>query len=407
MSKKGLPEEKRSSGRLILPSLIVSQLAIQPPYMLTGLLLVDIALTFGISVGVAGQIRTLSSIVAVVSALIMGALSIRFKHKSLLMTGLLFISISALGCSLAPDFYTMLVCYPITGLGMFMVRPMINTLIAEHFPLEKRAGAIGWTAAGGALAYLIGSPVIGLIAVIGGWRLAFLGFVLPLIVVSLMFAVVGLPSTPQGLRSTVSKGNYLEGFKGVLLNRSAVACLVGNMLSTAAFQLILLYSAAFLRQRFLAPTGFISIVFMGGAVCYILGSLFSGRFVNRFGRKPLTVLAALLAGMFFISTTNTPNMWLSIALSYLGDLFAGIRYTASTSLTLEQVPGFRGTTMSVNEAAYSMGETLGAAIGGLSLLIYNYEVLGLSLGAMGVAAAVIIQFLASDPTSSKPHVVEH
>jgi len=138
-------------------------------------------------------------------------------------------------------------------------------------------------------------------------------------------------------------------------------------------------------------------------LCYTSGSLVSGRSVKSFGRKLLTVFAAFLTGAFVISYTYLPNLWLSMALAFLGCLFGGMRYTASTSLTLEQVPGFRGTMMSINTAAISTGSALGTGIGGLALLLFDYEGLGLSLGVMGIAAAIVVHLLVTDPTRTQSH----
>ena len=393
--------KKRSLGRLFLPSLIISSFAMMPPGILIGLLLIDIALTFEVSVGVAGQVNTLSSIVAVIFALFMGVLSVRFKHKSLLIVGLLFISISSLGCSLASNFSFMLASYSLTGLATAMVTPMALTLIGEHLPLEKRANAVGWVVAGASLSYSIGAPVIGLIADSGGWRFAFLGFVMPIALVSLLLAFIALPFASPKYQTRLSKAAYLEGFKGILSNRSATACLAGNVLRMVSFVAILLYGTSFFRERFLISMGSASIVLLGSALFYTLGSLVSGRLVNVFGRKLVLVLTALPAGLFTIFFTYLPNFWLSLVLNYLGCCFFGIASSASYSLTLEQVPKFRGTMMSINSAAQSLGSTLGAAIGGLALDLYGYDVLGTILGASGVVAAIIFYFLAIDPTRTQ------
>jgi len=333
--------------------------------------------------------------------LFMGLLSVRFRHKSLLMMGLLFMSISALGCGFAPNFDMMLLLYSISGLGIAMVTPMLTTTVGENFPLEKRASAIGWIYAFAALSYVIGAPVISFIAGFGGWRLAFLSFVLFTPLLGLLLAAKGLPSTSRDRRPAMSLGSYLEGFKAVLSNRSADACLVGTALGAASFQAILIYSSSFFRQRFLVSIGFASTVTIGGALGYTLGSVGGGRFVKRFGRKLFTVLTAFIVGMFATSYTSLPNLWLSVAFSVLGCLFAGMRGTATTSLTLEQVPSFRGTMMSINSAATSMGSALGAGLGGLALLMFNYEGVGISLGGMGIAAAIIFHLLATDPTGTE------
>jgi len=394
-------EERRSPGKLVQPSLVLSTFAVNAHGILMGLLLVDIGLTFGAPVGVAGQIRTVSYVVSVIFGLLMGVLSIRFRHKSLLLTGLLLLSISALGCAFAPSFIAMLTFFSIWGVALAMVSPMGLTLTGEHFPQERRASVIGWITAGGATVYVVGAPAIGFIAGLGGWRLAFLGFILPVSLFSLLLAIKGVPATHSRHRSSLSMGDYLAGFKGVFSNRSADACLAGTAFSMASWAAILTYGPSFYRQRFLFSTGSASIFMLVAALCYVLGSVIGGRLVKRFGRKPLTVLAALSAGLFTISFTILPDVWLSVIASLLACLFGGMRVAASNSLTLEQVPEFRGTMMSISSAAGNLGSSLGAGIGGLTLLLFNYEGVGMSLGAMGIAAALVFHLLAIDPTRAE------
>jgi len=46
---------------------------------------------------------------------------------------------------------------------------------------------------------------------------------------------------------------------------------------------------------------------------------------------------------FAISFAHLPNLWFSLALLFLAAWFFGMGASASNSLTLEQVPKFRGT----------------------------------------------------------------
>ena len=388
-----------SPGRLFLPSLAFSYFATGPLGVLTGLLLIDMALTFEVSVGVMGQVNTAFYVVAVIFALFMGALSVQFRHKSLLMLGLLSVTISALGCFFASSFNLMLMLYSMSGVGTAMVTPMAITLIGDYLPLDKRTNAIGWIVASGALSYIVGAPVISFIAGFGGWRLVLLGFVLPISLAGLLLAFFGLPSESRNHQPAESKGALLRSFEGVLSNRSATACLAGNILRSIAFMVVLLYGISFFREHFLVSTGFASIVMLGAALSYTLGSLICSRFVNRFGRKTSTVWAALLAGIFTISFAYLPNLWLSLAFNFLGAWFFGMGASAANSLTLEQVPKFRGTMMSLTSAAQSLGSALGAALGGAILVLSDYLIMGSVLGALGIVAAIIFYFLALDPTS--------
>jgi len=181
--------------------------------------------------------------------------------------------------------------------------------------------------------------------------------------------------------------------------------LAGSALSMASWVAILTYSPSFYRQRFLISTGSASIFILVLAACYVLGSVLGGRLVKRVGTKPLTVVAALFAGLFTVSFTLVPDLGVSILAVFLASASAGMRVAASASLTLEQVPAFRGTMMSISNAAGNLGSSLGVGIGGVMLLLFDYEGVGVSLGAMGVAAAMVFQFLAIDPTRSEKHVI--
>ncbi|MFX0200930.1 MAG: MFS transporter, partial [Candidatus Hodarchaeota archaeon] len=279
-----------------------------------------------------------------------------------------------------------------------MVVPMAVTLGGIYLPLKKRGNAIGWLLTGVALAGLIGAPVIGIIAAVGGWQWAFLGFVLPIAVLSLMLTAKGVPSPARSHRLFKSTGQYLDGFKGVFSNRSATACLLGGVFGMGARQAIVLYGVSFFRQQFLITIEFATILLLLWSLCFIIGSLVGGRIINRLGRKPVTILAAIFSGIFIIAYTNVPNIWLALTLMFLCCVFTSMRATAINSLTLEQVPSFRGAMMSILAAAASMGAALGAGVGGLALLLFNYKVLGLILGTMSLIAGLIFYFWVSDPT---------
>jgi DHA1 family inner membrane transport protein len=395
--KLGTNEKESSLGRLFLPSLVTASFASGPIAVLAALLLIDIGNTFNTSVGVAGQINTSYSAVAFVSALLMGVLSIRFNHKSLLLVGLLLIIISAVGCYLALDFPSFLLSYSLSGVGFAVITPMTFAIVGAHVSLKKRASAVGLIVAGGALVYVIGAPVIAVMAGLGGWRFPLFGFVMPVLLLGMLLAFLGLPSSCTNPQNSVSWGTYLQSFREILSNRSAVACLIGDALRSGAFVAIVVYAASFVRERFLASTDLASLVILGGASCYALGSVVSGVLVNKVGRKASTVLTAVISGVFTVAFAFVPIFWVSVLLILIASWFFGMVASAANSLTLEQVPKLRGALMSIDAAAVNLGSALGAAVGGAALIAFYYEGLGSVLGLLSIMGATIVSFLAVDP----------
>jgi predicted MFS family arabinose efflux permease len=393
-------EEEEKPKKLLLPSLVLSSFTTQPPLIITGLLLIEIGLTFGHPVGVAGQIRTLSSVAGMVFALLMGVLSVRYDHKSLLLMGQGLLLVSAMGCNLSVNFNMMLLAYALTGVGSAMINPMSSALIGEHFPLEERSSAIGWMQAGTSIAFLVGSPAVSYIAKNGGWRTAFLGLMLPISLICMAVSYIGVPSTERGQTSRDKGSRYSDGIKEVLTHRSAIACLFGTILAAALWGGSLTYMMSYFRQNFLIATGWASILLSGLALSKTLGHLSSGYFINRFGRKPFTIISLLLLGLFTTAYLNLDLLWPSMVLVSLSCVFAGFMDSARTSLSLEQIPEYRGSMMSLNRAAYGLGGTLGTGLGGLVLISKGYEGLGISLGVFGLISAVVFHFLTVDPTTS-------
>ena len=395
------PEIRLEEGgtRYVLPALGFARFVLQLPGMLSGLLLIDIASTFGTSVGVTGQIRTTSATVAVVIALLMAGLSVRFKHKHLLMVGIAFIVASALGSGLAPSYTAILAVYSLTGVGMSMVNPMSQSILGEYLPLERRASTMGWMLGASAAAYLVGAPVFTYISGIGGWRWAFLGFVLPMAALSLTFAAYGLPR--PHVKEGGGSGSVVAAFRAVLTNASAAACLVGNLIINACWSTHLSYSSSLLRQRFLASTGLASLSTIVGASCFIVGSVWSGRLVNRFGRKRLTTLIMAPAGLLLLASYNLGYLPLTLVTAWLAALLNGMLFSAASNLTLEQLPRFRGTMMSISAATGSLGSAIGAALGGWILVNYYYPQVGWFMGAINVVGVLVYQLFSRDPTGER------
>ena len=392
---------RQSPRRLFVFSLAIAYFATATLDTFLSLLLVDIASTFQATLGATSQIRTFSSFTAVVVALSMGILSVRFKHKSLIIVGVLCMLFSGLGCFFAPSLNWMYLFYSLQGIASVIVFPMALTLIGDIIPLEKRANTVSILLAVSPLSIFIVIPLTGAIAGSLGWRYVPLLFAVPVSVVGLFFAHFGVPSISPERTVAINKETYLRRFKQVLSNTSAKACLVGNIFRTSTYVAIELFAISFYIQRFLVTIDLGVGIMMGGSLLFTLGTLAAGHLSNQFGRRRVTVLTSFIAGVFVMSLFQMPMFGMALPFDYLAIFFSGIAFSAATSLTLEQVPKARSTMMSLNTAVIALGMALVPIIGGALLDLFSYEAMGLTLGAMGIAAAFVFYFLSKDQAESQ------
>jgi predicted MFS family arabinose efflux permease len=190
----------------------------------------------------------------------------------------------------------------------------------------------------------------------------------------------------------------MDGVKTLLFNRSVLACLLGGLLAKATWQGVISYGISFYRDRFQLSRGWASLVLSGIALAFIVGVLGSGRLINRLGRKTVTFMSFLLTGLFSAFYMNLPLFTVSIAVILVMSRVSGFRRNAGQSLSLEQVPRYRGSMMSLSTAGDSMGSALGAGLGGMVLTAGGYWMVGLILGILGVLSSLIIRLYAVDPT---------
>ena len=101
-------------------------------------------------------------------------------------------------------------------------------------------------------------------------------------------------------------------------------------------------------------------------------------------------------GLVTLFALNAPSYWVSFVLAIIASISAGIVVTVSSSFSLEQIPEYQGTMMSLYSAADSLGTTVSATVGGYLLLVYGYGSSSLVMGVMGLLSALAFQYLTTN-----------
>jgi predicted MFS family arabinose efflux permease len=389
----------RPIGKRFIFSLALAVFGTSMLDVMSSLFLVDLARTFFgssdlIYLAIVSQIVTISSIAAIVFGVLNGFLTVRVKHKTLLLFGALCIVIGAVGCLLAPSLLFLQIFYPFDGIGTIIVGAMAFTLIGESLPLEKRAKSIGVVTSSGILSTAIGFAIAGFGANIGGYRSYLAWYVLPISFVALFVVYFLVPKDLQQVENL--KQSFSGSFKQVLLNKSAAACLFGNMFLVAA-GVWSFFAASFWRKTYLLPLEVVAWITVAVVLVYALGGFMGGRLVNRVGRKRFVVYSWSIRGLLIAAIVFMPDVYSALFVSFAATLIGGFALTGGHSLMVEQAPKSRGTMMSISGVFGSIGVTIGTTFGGLALT-QSFQLLGLTLGIFAVVSALVVLFLAKEPS---------
>ncbi len=401
MSQEGMAVEKEAPARFFILSLAISAIVVAITNALLLLLLLDIASTFQVSEGAAVQLRTVNAAGELVFGLLMGLLAVRFRHKSLLLTGTFIVIVSAIGSFFAPTLSLLLLFFFMEGSGSIIVTIMMFTLIGDSLPLNKKANAISWVTAASYFLYPFGIPLINFIADIGGWRCAFLLFVLPFSVVGLFFAFFSIQSPKSEIQQpAIDKETYLGLLKRVFMNKSGASCLIGGVLFAGPSMGV--FALAFYRLQFLLPREYTVYIMFGVAAFGIVGSLVAGRMARIFSAKFLAIAAFFGNGISALFLFVVPNLWVVLALNLIFAAFTAMGTSAFHCLVLEQVPMSRCTMMSFYRVFISAGGIIAPAIGGSLLVLFSssiqigYQAVGVVFGGMTLIAAGVLYFFIKD-----------
>ena len=363
------------------------------PGIITGLLLIDISETFNSNIGMVSQIRSTASLLGIIAALIIGVLSVRFNPKHLLLVGLGMYLIVGVGSWIAPTLSLLFLVYSFSGLGGGITSPMVQTMLA-YLPSQKRAKAMGYLVASGSIAYLVSTPIVGYLNENSSWRTAFLYYQVPIILISLLLSIRFLPGSNTGNRGGLS---YKEGIKQILGSCSAYSCLLGALLGSVCWIGFLTFGTSYLRAEFGISVMTASLVMVFTSGSFTLGSISSGSFVNRYGRRNVTIVGAVFLGLFLAVCTFIPSFIPCVVVMCVGCFFGGLRFSGANGMSLEQVPDYNGVMMSFHSASLNVGYLIGTAIGGFSLINYGWNLLSVSLGSAGLLAAVVYWFFTVEP----------
>ncbi len=296
VSASGSREQWTSSQRSTLFAGVASWTLDAFDYFILVFVLAAVASEFHTSIVTVSLAITLTLALRPVGALIFGAFAERIGRKPVLVTNIVIFAVIELLSALAPNLATFLVLRVIYGVAMGGIWGVASALTMETIPQYSRGRVSGLFQAGYPLGYLIAAVIYGLLFVHIGWRGMFaIGTVPIFLAVFILFRVKesSVWLAARGVKDQSKKGLFWQAV------RTHWPTMVYAVILMAAFNFFShgtqdLYPT-FLQEQHGFKPGLVSVI----AICYniaaIIGGIIAGALSQRYGRKKIIMIFALLA----------------------------------------------------------------------------------------------------------------
>lgn len=359
--------------------LFLALFASQSGVLVLSPILSAVASDFGVSIAVAGQLRIVAAPFAALVALGAGRALARVSPRALLGAGSILLAVGSLASAAAPTFTLLALAQVPLWAGIAILLAASVAAAGAWSPPERRARVVAHAFAGPPTAWIVGMPVIGLVAGTD-WRLAFLVLPLPAAVLAGLAAAArpGDGTLPEGAASLT---RLLRGGEP---RRWAI----GELLANSAWAGMLVFSGALFTERYGTSPTATGLVLASVAVAYLAGNRQAGR--ARPGAARRTMLAATWAAAVAAALTwlLAPDVWVTLALFAATAALAAMRTVAGTVHGFA-VSGDLGREVgTVRAVTTQIGYLIGSVVGGAALAVGGFGLLALAFGGLFLGATV-------------------
>jgi predicted MFS family arabinose efflux permease len=366
---------------LASPSLVLflALFASQAGVLVLSPILGDVAADFGVSVAAAGQLRILAAPLAAIAALAASRLLARHSPRALLLAGSVLLAAGSVASAVAPTFALLaLAQVPMWGGIATLIAAGVAAAASWSAP-EQRTRTVARALAGPPAAWIVGMPLIGLVAEIH-WRLAFVALPLP----AALLAVLALAARPAD-RPIAGTGVALTSF---LRRADARRWALGELAANSAWAGTLVFSGALFTELYGMSSATTGAVLAAVAVAYLAGNQWAGRAQPSRARRAMLEGSLAAAVAVALTWAVTPSVVVTVVLFAVTAALAASRTVAGTVFGFT-VAGDRGSEVgAVRAVTTQTGYLIGSLVGGAALAIGGFGLLAVAFGGLFLASTL-------------------
>lgn len=320
---------------------------------------------FGISTHEFGLLVASYSFSAAISGLLAATFIDKFERKRLLLSIFMLFGLASLACGLAPSYATLLMARAMAGAFGGVMGAMVQTIIGDVIPFERRAHASGIVMSAFSISTIAGVPISLWLANWLNWRAPFALVAL----LTIVFVIVGKKFLPQ-LRQHISAQKRAHPFSAmfeVLRDPNHLRALIFSALIIFSGFTIIPYITLYAVHNIGITQHEIPFIYLAGGAATFFSAQFIGRRADRHGKTRVYRLVALSASLPLLLVTHVTAAPLWLWLIYTTIFFvlvSGRMIPAMAIITSAAQPHLRGTFMSLNATVQSLAMALASTLAG-------------------------------------------
>jgi predicted MFS family arabinose efflux permease len=364
-----------SSGMAAVLSMALCVMVLIASEFLPVSLLTPIAADLQVTEGHAGQAISISGVFAVLTSLLVSAMTRRLDRRPVLLSLTALMFVSGIVVAAAPNFFVLMIGRALLGISIGGFWSMSTATVMRLVPADRVPRALALLNGGNALAATVAAPLGSFAGGLIGWRGAFF-CVVPLAAVALAWQFMTLPTMRS---SAPSSGNVFT-----LLRRSHVAYGMAAILLLFMGQFALFtYLRPFLESATHVDVSTLSLLLLAIGVAGLLGTSLIERLLHTQLSRIVVITPLAMAAIALALVAFGSNVWATAGLLTLWGLIATPAPVAWGTWLTRSLPQDAEAGGGLMVATIQFAITLGASLGGLLFDARGYE------ATFGVSAAVL------------------
>jgi predicted MFS family arabinose efflux permease len=356
-------------------------------------LLTTIAADIRVSVVQAGLLVSIFALAYATSSPVLTALTGRVDRRRLLIVSMSLFALLNMAAAMAHSFLALAAARVLLAFAAGIYTPNANALAGALVPAEQRGRAIAVVNGGLTAAIALGVPLGAVVGERFGWRMTFVG-----VGVLSAIATAGVArGLPRGVGSALVSATLADRVRAVQNPRLARALAVTTLWATGTYA-VYTYIAPLLERVTTLHGSQIGLALFTWGVAAGVGLFVSGQATDRLGTKwvqraSLTGLALALSSLAVVANVFPPRiavlpMLAAVALWGI----TGWAFFPAQQTRLIEIVGVPSApvALSLNASFMYFGFSLGAALGGFSLLHLGPRHLGFVGAACELAALTLL-----------------